>query len=1037
MPNAVLRCHLVLLCTLAIISPSNAADVVNFNRDIKPILSDKCYACHGPDEGQRQGGSDDGLRFDVEAIAKSDLGGYAAIVPGKIEDSELVRRILSEDPDEIMPPPEHNKTLKPAEIQLLKNWITQGADWSGHWAYEPLDSPLGSTIERGDGWIDQLVRSQLASKGITPSNIAKDHTLARRVFFDVIGLPPSDDELKTFLNDKSGDAWEKLVDRLLTSPHYGERMAIYWLDLVRYADTVGYHGDQDVSVSPYRDYVINAFNANMPFDQFTREQLAGDLLPNPTQDQLIASGYNKLGMMSAEGGAQPKEYLTKYASDRVRTASTVWLGSTLGCAECHNHKFDPFTQKDFYQFASFFADIKERGLYAGANRDGAWGPTVKVADDELAGLLEKIDARLSETQTTYESTDISEAFDKWIAEQETPQTDWKPLAPAKTSALHGTQLAVQQDQSILASGPGHETNSYRVTLQDQKETLNGIRIEVLPHATLPQKGPGRAGNGNFVISEVKVHAVDAEGKSTPLKLINAKASFEQADGNSNPYKGWKAIAAIDGDSKGATWGWAVMPQAGKANSWIAEFETPVQPKAGITLVVEIDQNHTNPGHTLGCFRLSGTSGKVSLDPKLELPAEVQAVFATDTGKRTEEQVAKLLAHYRSISPQLADVRKKIEAIKKERVDTEKAHTRTSLITQTVAPREMRVLPRGNWMDMSGEVVTPNVPHFLPQIESNQQEKPINRLDLANWLTARNNPLTARVFVNRLWKLFFGTGLSKVLDDIGSQGEYPSHPELLDALAQEFIDSGWNIKHMVRLILTSETYQQSSLPRPELAETDPFNRLLARQSRYRLDAELIRDNALAVSGLLVDEIGGRSVKPYQPAGLLRHLNFPRRTYKQDTGDEQYRRGVYTHWQRQFLHPAMKSFDAPAREECTAERPRSNTPLAALVLLNDPSYVEAARVFAEQLLARDMTTDEERITAAIQHAMSRVPNDQELKILTSLVQQQRDHYQSNPDAAKELISVGLAPVNDAIDPIETAALLSATRAIMNMHEFITRN
>lgn len=1026
-----MRLHLALLCFFITISAVHAADVVNFNRDIKPILSDKCYACHGPDEGQRQGGSGEGLRFDIETNAKSDLGGYAAIVPGKLDDSELVRRILSDDPDEVMPPPEHNKNLTPTEIARLKNWISQGAQWSGHWAYEPLNS----SVERTGNWIDELVQRQLSSDGISASAKAEDHILTRRLFFDLVGLPPSKGELDAFLKDTSKDAWEQQIDRLLASPHFGERMAIYWLDLVRYADTVGYHGDQDVSVSPFRDYIINAFNSNMPFDQFTREQLAGDLLTNPTQPQLIASGYNKLGMMSAEGGAQPKEYLTKYASDRVRTASTVWLGSTLGCAECHDHKFDPFTQKDFYQFASFFADIKERGLYAGANRDGAWGPSVKVADDELAGLLKAIDSRLAEMQDTYESTDVSQPFEQWVTEQQTANTTWKPMVPSALSALHETKLVAQPDHSILASGPGNETNTYRVTLKDQAEKLNGIRIEVLPHDSLPKKGPGRAGNGNFVISEVKVHSIDADGKRTPLKLANAKASFEQADGNTNPYKGWKAIAAIDGDSKGATWGWAVMPQSGKPNSWIAEFETPLKPESPISLLVEIDQNHTNPGHTLGCFRLSGTSGKVTLDPKLEHPADIQAVLAIAAEKRSDAQIAKLLSHYRTISPQLANIRSKIEATKKERTNTENAHTRSSLITQVVAPREMRVLPRGNWMDMSGEVVTPNVPHFLPQIEAKDER--INRLDLANWLTAKDNPITARVFVNRLWKLFFGTGLSKVLDDIGSQGEYPSHPQLIDALAQEFIDSDWNIKHMVRLIVASQTYQQSSLPRPELVETDPFNRLLARQSRYRLDAELIRDNALAVSGLLVDEIGGRSVKPYQPAGLLRHLNFPRRTYKQDTGNEQYRRGVYTHWQRQFLHPAMKSFDAPAREECTAERPRSNTPLAALVLLNDPSYVEAARVFAEQLLASEMTTDEERITQAIRQALSRDPNEQEIKILMSLTQQQRAHYQSNPEAAKELIAVGLAPVNDSLDAIETAALLSATRAIMNMHEFITRN
>jgi len=1031
MPSVVIRFHLGLLCICATITPGNAAEVVNFNRDIKPILSDKCYACHGPDEGQRQGGGDDGLRFDVETNAKSDLGGYAAIVPGKLDDSELVRRILSDDPDEVMPPPEHTKNLTPTEISLLKNWISQGAEWSGHWAYEPLNS----SVERTGNWIDELVQAELSSDGISASAKAEDHILTRRLFFDLVGLPPSKEELDAFLNDTSKDAWEQQIDRLLASPHFGERMAIYWLDLVRYADTVGYHGDQDVSVSPYRDYVINAFNSNMPFDQFTREQLAGDLITNPTQSQLIASGYNKLGMMSAEGGAQPKEYLTKYASDRVRTASTVWLGSTLGCAECHNHKFDPFTQKDFYQFASFFADIKERGLYAGANRDGAWGPSVKVADDELADLLKAIDSRLAEMQDAYESTDVSQPFQQWVTDQETANTTWKPMVPSAMSALHETKLVAQPDHSILASGPGHETNTYSVTLKDQAEKLNGIRIEVLPHDSLPKKGPGRAGNGNFVISEVKVHSVDADGKRTPLKLVNAKASFEQADGNSNPYKGWKAIAAIDGDSKGATWGWAVMPQSGKSNSWIAEFETPLHQESPITLLVEIDQNHTNLGHTLGCFRLSGTSGNVRLDPKLELPAAIQTIIAIAADNRSDEQIEKLLSHYRTISPQLADIRSKIEATKKERTNTENAHTRSSLITQVVAPREMRVLPRGNWMDMSGEVVTPNVPHFLPQIEAKDER--INRLDLANWLTAKNNPITARVFVNRLWKLFFGTGLSKVLDDIGSQGEYPSHPQLIDALAQEFIDSDWDIKHMVRLIVASQTYQQSSLPRPELVETDPFNRLLARQSRYRLDAELIRDNALAVSGLLVDEIGGRSVKPYQPAGLLRHLNFPRRTYKQDTGNEQYRRGVYTHWQRQFLHPAMKSFDAPAREECTAERPRSNTPLAALVLLNDPSYVEAARVFAEQILAGKMTTDEERVTQAIRQALSRDPNEQEIKILTELTQQQRSHYQANPEAAKELITIGLAPVNDSLDPIETAALLSATRAIMNMHEFITRN
>ena len=750
MPRAAMRFCLTLVVIGVLISTSDASDSVEFNRDIKPILSDKCYACHGPDEGQRQGGADDGFRLDIESGAKIDLGGYKAIVPNDLEESELIRRIMSDDPDEVMPPTDHNKTLTAREKQLLTNWIKQGAEWSQHWAYEPLQN----SAERKGDWIDHLIHAELKQQGVPASPTAKDHILIRRLFFDILGLPPSADQLKAFLNDRSDEAWEKLVDRLLASPHYGERMAIYWLDLVRYADTVGYHGDQDVSVSPYRDYVINAFNANMPFDQFTREQLAGDLLPEPTQTQLIASGYNKLGMMSAEGGAQPKEYLTKYASDRVRTASTIWLGSTLGCAECHNHKFDPFTQKDFYQFASFFADIKERGLYAGANRDGAWGPTVKVADDELAGLLAVIDRRIAELTEVYETTDLTDSFEPWLKGFESENSTWETLVPTNLSALHETKLVLQPDHSVLASGPGQETNTYRLTMENQTKEFKGIRIEVLPHKSLPKQGPGRAGNGNFVISEVKVFSVDADGQRTPQKLINAKASFEQADGNQNPYKGWKAAAVIDGDVKGATWGWAVMPQSGKSNSWVAEFETPFKPDSPLTLEVEIDQNHTNLGHTLGCFRLSGTAGDVALDPNIKLPAEIQAIVSVTPDARNEAQSSQLVAYYRTIAPQLADVRNKIEAANKERTNTNNAHTRTSLVTQTVPPREMRVLPRGNWMDDSGEVVTPNVPHFLPQIEA---EGRATRLDLANWITAKNNPLTARVFVNRLWKLFFWNG----------------------------------------------------------------------------------------------------------------------------------------------------------------------------------------------------------------------------------------------------------------------------------------
>lgn len=1005
--------------------------VIDFARDIKPILSDKCYACHGPDGGKREGGGSDGLRLDTKEGAFEDLGGYHAIVAGDLEASELISRITSDDPDIVMPPSDHPKSLSNSEISLLRKWIKQGAQWSVHWSYRPLDQSL----ERKGNWIDQLIREKLVDLNLEPSERAEDSILLRRIYFDLIGLPPSPDELQAFQQSKDGDRWSKVVDQLLDSPHFGERMAIYWLDLVRYADTVGYHGDQDVSISPYRDYVIAAFNDNLPFDQFTREQLAGDLIPDATDRQRIASGYNRLGMMSAEGGAQPKEYLAKYASDRVRTASTVWLGSTLGCAECHDHKFDPFTQEDFYRFASYFADIQERGLYAGANRDGKWGSSMEVPDEHLPQLLQPLEQEREELQKAYETAPIEEAFGKWIADHQHPVDGWISVAPSSMIALNKTELNIKEDQSILASGPGFESNTYTLTYEPTLEgVLTGLRIEALPDDTLPAKGPGRAGNGNFVISEVKVDLIEDESTPQSLPLTNARASFEQADGKQNPYQGWKAIAAIDGDAKGKTWGWAVMPQFGVSHSWITEIASPVQLKPGSQLRVTIEQNHANPGHTLGRFRVSFTDKKVEFDPTRQLPSEIAAIMDQDANAWTDSQKSQLLTYYRTIAKELEATRNLITNLDKKIAELKRKHTRTTLVTVAVEPRTMRVLPRGNWMDESGAPVQPQPPHFLPQQLSEDRQ---TRLDLANWLVSKENPLTARVFVNRLWKLFFGTGLSKVLDDLGSQGEFPSHSKLLDALALEFIESGWDMKHLIRLILLSETYQQSSLPRGSLSEIDPYNRLVARQARFRLDAEMVRDNALAVSGLLVDEIGGRSVRPYQPAGLLRHLNFPTRTYKADSGNNQYRRGVYTHWQRQFLHPAMKLFDAPAREECTAERPRSNTPLAALLMLNDPSYVEAARVFAESTLQLTDLDERQKLAHIFSHALTRQVTAPELDILEALCHQQKEYYAESPDEARALIKIGDRPSPTDMDPIVLASYISVTRAVFNMHEFITRN
>jgi len=1019
-----------------------SAAEVDFASYVRPILSDKCYACHGPDAGERQGGDPDagGLRFDTKEGAFVDLGGYAAIVPGKPGESELVSRITTDDESLQMPPSDHPKQLTADEKKILSDWVAQGAVWKDHWAYIPPErypAPEVTADLQPRNFIDAFILAKLQRKQLTSAPAADKRTLLRRLSFDIVGLPPTVEETRAFLADDSPEAYEKCVDRLLASPHFGERMAMHWLDLVRYADSVGYHGDQPVSVSPYRDYVINAFNANMPFDQFTREQLAGDLLEQPTQWQLIASGYNRLGMMSAEGGVQPKEYLAKYAADRVRTAAGVWMGSTFGCAECHDHKFDPFTSKDFYRFASFFADIKEKGLYSGSHESGRWGPQIDVPDEELPQLLKPLDAELAKLQTVLDTPllELATAQTKW--EQDiTAAPQWQVIQPESAAALHGTKLKILDDQAVLAEGASPSQNVYTLTAKVPLKNITGFRLEVLPDPSLPQNGPGRAGNGNFVLTEFRVTRQTESGEPTTLLLKNATANIEQEAGDNVPGKKWLAAHAIDGDANSSEWGWAILPRGGQRSLLVVETSAPLENTDDAMFTFVLEQRHSNPNHTLGKFRLSVTDSPAPLraDDVDAIPANVRAILKIAADQRSDEQKTTLAAYYRSIAPELAETRQHIAALKKRKAELTAEHTRTTLVTVAVEPRTMRVLTRGNWMDESGEVVQPGVPHFLRQIREDERA---SRKDLADWLTARDNPLTARVFVNRVWQLYFGTGLSKVLDDLGAQGEPPSHPELLDTLAVEFMESGWDVKHLIKLIVMSDTYRQSSLMRPELAEVDPYNRLLARQSRFRLDAELVRDNALAVSGLLVDKLGGRSVKPYQPAGLYRHLNFPTRTYEADTGENQYRRGVYTHWQRQFLHPAMKAFDAPAREECTAQRTRSNTPLGALVLLNDPSYVEAARAFAARVISEGGATTPERIDWMINHALSRPVEPEEAEILTGFLQAQLQEYQSQPDAAKQLIATGLSQPPENIDPVELAAWTAVARAVFNMHEFITRN
>jgi len=824
-----MRTSLALACGLFGLSATAAAadPPVDYNRDIRPILSSQCYACHGPDDKTLKGG----LRLDLrdEAVAAK------ALVPGKPDESELLKRIISKDTDEQMPPPKSKKPpLTPEQVELVKRWIAEGAKYSDHWSFTKITRPAVPAVKDakwGRNPIDAFLLAKIEAAGKAPSAEADRITLIRRLSLDLTGLPPSVEDVRAFVADQSPTAYEKVVDTFLASPHYGERMAVQWLDLVRYADSIGYHSDNTMNVSPYRDYVIRAFNENLPFDQFTREQLAGDLLPNPTQWQKVATAYNRLLQTTEEGGAQAKEYEAKNSSDRVRNYGQVWLGGTVMCAECHNHKFDPYSQKDFYSLAAFFADIKESAI--GKREAG-----MPFASPENEKELARLEAAVAVAQKKFDEA-VAAALKMWDAEK-------KLLGEAKVPA---------EIENILAAPAGKR-----------------------------------------------------------------------------PAKDTKAL-----------------------NDYLAKSVPAVK--------------------------------------------EASAVLIAAQTKKTF-------------------------------MDNE---IRKVLVTTSAPPRTVRILNRGNWQDTKGEVVTPAVPAFLPPLP--KKEGRYTRLDLAEWTVSKENPLTSRVFVNRTWKLFFGRGISKSLEETGAQGELPTHPELLDWLASEFRE-GWDVKQLVRLIVTSLAYRQSSRETVAVRETDPNNRLFSRQGRFRIEAEFVRDSSLAVSGLLVRTIGGSSVKPYQPPGYWASLNFPVREWQKDTGEKVYRRGMYTHWQRTFLHPAMMAFDAPSREECTCERPRSNIPQQALVLLNDPEFVEASRVFAAKAIIEGGKTDTERLNWAFERATSRVPTADESKILLRMLAKHREQYQADPKSAELLTKVGDATVPKDAAPAELGAWISVCRVILNLHETVTR-
>ena len=989
---------------------ATAAHKISYNRDIRPVLSDNCFFCHGPDQNKRKGK----LRLDVreEAIAK------LAIVPGKPDESKLIQRIFTTDSDDLMPPPESHKTLTPEQKQLFRRWIAQGAEYQKHWAYVP---PVKPSVPAGRNGIDYLVEKRLKEIGLQPSPEADRRTLARRLCFDLIGLPPKPEEVAAFQEDKSPEACARLVENLLASPHYGERMAIGWLDVVRFADTIGYHSDNPRNIWPYRDYVIRCFNENKRFDQFTREQLAGDLLSNSGLEQKVGSAFNRLLLTTEEGGAQPKDYEARMLTDRVRAVGTVWLGQTIGCAQCHDHKFDPITSRDFYSLGAFFADIKEPII--GRREDG-----MLVPDEKQAAELAKLDSEITRLRKEYEAPqpELAERWEKAALEAIAAETNWTLLAPEKMISEADVKLTADEDRIISAEKePKDGKDTYRISVKTNLTGVVGFRLEALSAGKLPGHGPGRAGDGNFILTEFSVEDAD----TNKIALSEATATYEAA--------GFPASNTLDGQQEGKN-GWAVKGVTGVEQAIYFAVKEPMvnEGESSVTFVIR----QTGGGNqVLGRFRLAATTNPGAVPaPKTALPRpEIVELLKVAAKERTEEQKQKLAAYQRSAAPELIDERRRIADATKARTDFEAAVPHCLVSIAADEPRTVRILPRGNWMIESGEIMQPALPAYLTTSARHADTRRLNRLDLAEWIVSRENPLTARVFVNRLWKRFFGTGLSKVLDDFGMQGEPPVNPELLDWLACEFMDSGWDVKHMVRLIVNSHPYKQVSTASKQLQTRDPYNRELARQSRWRIEAELVRDNALSIAGLLVPKIGGPSVKPYQPDGYWENLNFPTRTYEADRGESQYRRGLYTWWQRSFLHPSLLAFDAPSREECTAERNRSNIPQQALALLNDPTYVEAARAFAARILSEGGGDTTARITWGWRQALSRAPRADEMSTVRALLDKHLAEYRQDTQAAESLLKVGLLPAPKDVDPAELAAWTNVARVILNLHETITRS
>jgi hypothetical protein len=1153
---------------------------IDFNREIRPILSDTCYACHGPDEKERKGK----LRLDLrDGAFKPAKSGEIPVVPGDLKKSELIRRITATD-DDAMPPSKFHKKLTTAQVDLLKRWVAEGAEWKGHWAYNKPERPAVPEVKNAS-WvrnpIDNFVLAKLEKEGIKPSPEADKAKLARRVSLDLTGLPPSVEEVEQFLYDNSNDAYEKLVDRLMASPAYGERRAMFWLDLARYSDSQGYHHDAHRDLYHWRDWVINAFNKNQPYDQFTIEQLAGDLLPNPTRDQITATGFHRNEMTTSEGGAIPEEYAVKYVVGRLDTTARVWLGTSLACAECHDHKYDPITQKDFYQLFAFFNTVAENGMDAQENPV----PRLTLETPEQKTKLEQMNREVAALESAHKilienphaERDATQA--EWAKKLRGQAVEpWTVLTPSGFKAASGAGFERFSDESLWITGTNASKDVYEITFRTDQQNITALRLDAIPDDALPNKKWGRGEKGEFLLTkiEAEAHALKAgtAGDSPvlgnwsavgPFKAGSAKEAFDKAFGPESgvdlaktyddgklkwtEHADWKdgelhtltgenvatyvyrtvrvkeprwvrlSLGSNDGlqvwwngrkvlsrdiirtaaadqdhvvvrlaagenklllkvnnglggydfyfkllpdavtehpvefaaavadfnqsgfavagllDGKPET-GWAVDGAPGDKPSTHSAFiraHEPIGFPGGTEIKLRLKFESERPQNTLGRFRVAVTSSG-GLTDFFDLPDPIRAALIAGDDQRTAAQKMDLQKHYRStFVPEIKELAKVLNDQRGARDGFRNSIPVTMVMGEMEKPRDTFLLVRGNYQKR-GEKVTANVPeHIFPW----QEGLPRNRLGFAKWLTHPDNPLTSRVTANHYWLEYFGTGIVKTSEEFGSQGEWPSHPELLDWLATELVRSKWDLKAFQRLIVTSSTYRQNAAVTPELLERDPEGRLLARFPRHRLEAEAIRDTAMAVSGLLHREIGGPSVYPYQPPGLWEAVAFEgTRKYIQSQGDENYRRGIYTYWRRSLPYPSLITFDAPSRETCTMRRPRTNTPLQALVLMNDPVYVEASRAFGQRILRDGGGSFDVRLAYAFRTCLGRPPTRFERTTLEKSFQTYLKNFEQDRIAASKLIHVGASAPPVDMDLSELAAWTVIANTLLNLDETVTK-